>query len=58
MTSDVQIQQESEEEMKVTQMAIFLSHVQKHGLTYAVVALLAQQMGFLDQLLAAVGGMC
>lgn len=46
------------EEMKVTQVAIFLSHVQKHGLTYAIVALLAQQMGLLDQLIAGVGGMC
>ena len=49
---------ESEEEMKITQMAIFLSHVQKHGLTYAVLALLAQQAGLLDQVLASVGGMC
>ena len=49
---------EGEEEMKITQMAIFLSHVQKHGLTYAVLALLAQQAGLLDQVLASVGGMC
>jgi hypothetical protein len=58
LTSDVQIQGESEEEMKASQAAAFLVHAKEHGLTYAVVLLLAQQMGLLDQLLATVGGMC
>jgi hypothetical protein len=51
-------QTESEEEVKVTQASLFLVHVKEHGLTYAVVMLLAQQMGLLDQLLTSVGGMC
>lgn len=47
-----------EEEMKPTQAATFLVHAKEHGLTYAVVLLLAQQMGLLDQLLTTMGGMC
>lgn len=47
-----------EEEVKAVQMASFLVHAKEHGLTYAVVLLLAQQMGLLDQLLTTVGGMC
>ena len=50
--------QPGEEEMKAGQMAAFLVHCKEHGLTYAVVLLLAQQMGLLDQLLTSVGGMC
>jgi hypothetical protein len=49
---------QGEEEMKPTQAATFLVHAKEHGLTYAVVLLLAQQMGLLDQLLTSVGGMC
>jgi hypothetical protein len=44
--------------MKATQMATFLVHCKEHGLTYAVVLLLAQQMGLLDQLLSTAGGLC
>jgi 23S rRNA G2069 N7-methylase RlmK/C1962 C5-methylase RlmI len=55
LTSEIQ---NGEEEMKATQMATFLVHAKEHGLTYAVVLLLAQQMGLLDQLLSTVGGMC
>ena len=47
-----------EEEMKPTQMATFLVHAKEHGLTYAVVLLLAQQMGLLDTLLSTAGGLC
>ena len=46
------------DDVKATQMATFLVHAKEHGLTYAVVLLLAQQMGLLDQLLASVGGLC
>jgi 23S rRNA G2069 N7-methylase RlmK/C1962 C5-methylase RlmI len=56
LTSEGQIQ--GEEEVKAGQMAAFLVHAKEHGLTYAVVLLLAQQVGILDQLLASVGGMC
>lgn len=58
LTSEGQIQSAGEEEMKPTQMATFLVHAKEHGLTYAVVLLLAQQMGLLDQLLASAGGLC
>lgn len=57
MTSEGQIQGD-EQEVKPGQMAAFLVHAKEHGLTYAVVLLLAQQMGLLDQLLTSVGGMC
>ena len=50
--------QMEEEEVKAGQMAMFLVHAKEHGLTYAVVLLLAQQMGLLDQLLTSVGGLC
>ena len=55
MTSETNV---GEEEMKPTQMATFLVHAKEHGLTYAVVLLLAQQMGLLDQLLSTAGGLC
>jgi hypothetical protein len=51
-------QMQGEEEMKPTQAATFLVHAKEHGLTYAVVLLLAQQMGLLDQVLTSVGGLC
>ena len=57
MTSE-QSQIQGDEEVKPAQMAAFLVHAKEHGLTYAVVLLLAQQMGLLDQLLTSVGGMC
>ena len=44
--------------MKPTQMAAFLIHAKEHGLTYAIVLLLAQQMGLLEQLLNSASGMC
>ena len=52
------IEQQEEETVKPTQMATFLVHAKEHGLTYAVVLLLAQQMGLLDQMLTMAGGMC
>jgi hypothetical protein len=59
LTSDQgQIQQAEEQEMKPLTTATFLVHAKEHGLTYAVVLLLAQQMGLLDQLLQVAGGMC
>ena len=59
MTSDhSQIQLAGDEEMKPMTTATFLVHAKEHGLTYAVVLLLAQQMGLLDQLLSVAGGMC
>lgn len=57
MTSE-QSQIQGEEEVKAGQMAAFLVHAKEHGLTYAVVLLLAQQMGLLDQVLTGIGGMC
>lgn len=57
MTSE-QSQIQGDEEVKPSQAAAFLVHAKEHGLTYAVVLLLAQQMGLLDQLLTSLGGMC
>lgn len=48
-------EQESEEVNKET---MFLVHLKEHGLTYAVVVLVAQQLGLLDQVLSLAGGMC
>jgi hypothetical protein len=53
-----QIQSAGDEEMKPLTGATFLVHAKEHGLTYAIVLLLAQQMGLLDQLLSVAGGMC
>jgi 23S rRNA G2069 N7-methylase RlmK/C1962 C5-methylase RlmI len=60
LTSDQNNQgiNQEENEVKATQYATFLVHCKEHGLTYAVVLLLAQQMGLLDQLLTSLGGMC
>ena len=59
MTSDQsQINQAGDEEMKPLTGATFLVHAKEHGLTYAIVLLLAQQMGLLDQVLSLAGGMC
>ena len=44
--------------MKPTQAAAFLVHAKEHGLTYAVVLLLAQQLGLLNELAGIAGGMC
>ena len=38
--------------------ARFLLHFKQHGLTYAIVALLAEQAGILQMLLSTAGGMC
>ena len=38
--------------------ARFLLHLKQHGLTYAIVALLAEQAGILQMLLSTAGGMC
>jgi hypothetical protein len=56
LTSEIQTQ--GEEEMKPTQAAAFLVHAKEHGLTYAVVLLLAQQLGLLNELAGIAGGMC
>jgi hypothetical protein len=58
LTSEPNAIVKEEPDVKATQMATFLVHAKEHGLTYAVVLLLAQQMGLLDQLLSTVGGMC
>lgn len=38
--------------------ARFLLHFKQHGLTYAIVALLAEQAGILQMLISTAGGMC
>lgn len=38
--------------------ARFLLHLKQHGLTYAIVALLAEQAGILQMLISTAGGMC
>lgn len=38
--------------------ARFLVHLKQHGLTYAIVGLLAEQAGILQMLLSTAGGMC
>ena len=38
--------------------ARFLLHLKQHGLTYAIVALLAEQAGILQMLVTTAGGMC
>lgn len=38
--------------------ARFILHFKQHGLTYAIVALLAEQAGILQMLLSTAGGMC
>lgn len=42
----------------INKETMFLVHLKQHGLTYAVVMLLAQQMGLLDQVLSLAGGVC
>lgn len=38
--------------------ARFLLHLKQHGLTYAIVALLAEQAGIFQMVLTTAGGMC
>ena len=38
--------------------ARFLLHFKQHGLTYAIVALLAEQAGIFQMVLTTAGGMC
>ena len=38
--------------------ARFMLHLKQHGLTYAIVALLAEQAGILQMLVSTAGGMC
>ena len=38
--------------------ARFVLHLKQHGLTYAIVALLAEQAGILQMLVTTAGGMC
>jgi len=38
--------------------ARFLLHMQKHGLSYAILALVLEQAGILSQITGVVGGMC
>lgn len=51
---------DNQEEETVTpiQGATFLVHVKEHGLTYAVVLLVAQQVGLLGEVTTLLGGMC
>jgi hypothetical protein len=52
------VDQKEEEEMSPIQSATFLVHLKEHGLTYAVVLLVAQQLGVLSEATALLGGMC
>lgn len=52
------IENEQEDSEVINKETMFLVHLKQHGLTYAVVMLLAQQMGLLDQVLSLAGGMC
>lgn len=54
--SNLQPTENGEEQMN--QQTMFLVHLKEHGITYAVVVLVAQQLGLLDQLLGLAGGMC
>ena len=45
-------------EEKMNQQTMFLVHLKEHGITYAVVVLVAQQLGLLEQVLSLAGGMC
>jgi hypothetical protein len=38
--------------------ARFMLHLKQHGLTYAIVALLAEQAGIFQMVLTTAGGMC
>lgn len=49
---------DSGDDEMVNKETMFLVHLKQHGLTYAVVVLVAQQLGILDQVLGLVGGMC
>lgn len=42
----------------INKETMFLVHLKQHGLTYAVVMLVAQQLGLLDQVLSLAGGVC
>lgn len=47
-----------EDDEMINKETMFLVHLKQHGLTYAVVMLLAQQLGLLDQVLSLAGGVC
>jgi hypothetical protein len=47
-----------EQEVTSSQMATFLVHLKEHGITYAVVLLVAQQLGLLFEVVAVASGMC
>jgi 23S rRNA G2069 N7-methylase RlmK/C1962 C5-methylase RlmI len=49
---------EGEEQVSAGQAATFLVHLKEHGLTYAVVLLVAQQLGVLNEVLGLAGSMC
>lgn len=49
---------EGEEIVSAGQAATFLVHLKEHGLTYAVVLLVAQQLGILNEVLSVAGSMC
>jgi hypothetical protein len=55
MSSEAEI---GDEEMTPTQTAKFMLHIQKHGLSYAIVALLLESSGLLEIILTQMGGMC
>lgn len=50
--------QKEEQEVTSSQMATFLVHLKEHGITYAVVLLVAQQLGLLSEVVAVASGMC
>jgi hypothetical protein len=39
-------------------IAKFTLHLQRHGLSYAILALVLEQLGLISQISGAVGGMC
>lgn len=52
------IENDQEDSEVINKETMFLVHLKQHGLTYAVVMLLAQQLGLLDQVLSLAGGVC
>jgi hypothetical protein len=52
------IKDEGEEKVNAGQAATFLVHLKEHGITYAVVLLIAQQLGLLNEVLSVAGSMC
>lgn len=52
------VDQKEEQEMTPIQGATFLVHLKEHGLTYAIVLLVAQQLGVVNEVTSLLTGMC